>query len=93
MGGRAAGAAFYPMGLLRAILRGMQLTRDAQNTARTLENDDWDAVLSLQINAVEQDDGEHVHGEQRADLPTGSLPRRGGTYTSPTTLCTFGRPT
>ena len=36
VGGRAADAAFYPPKLLRAILRGMALTRDAHNGVRLL---------------------------------------------------------
>ena len=74
MGGRAADAAYYPMGLPKAILKGMQLTRDARCTARALEDEGWDAVLSLRINAVL----EHEEAVQQEDLPSGTLPRAGG---------------
>ena len=75
MSGRAANASFYPMGLLKAILKGMQMTRDAQHTAKALEDEGWDAVLSLSINAVHE---EHEDAVQDEEPPSGTLPRAGG---------------
>ena len=47
VGGRAADAAFYPPKLLRAILRGMAMTRDASNGVRLLcENEKSFWILS-----------------------------------------------
>ena len=54
VGGRAAGAAFYPPKLLRAILRGMSLTRDATSGARMICENQQLLLDSLNnfVNAV-----------------------------------------
>ena len=50
--GRAADSAFYPLGLMKAILRGMQLTRDATQKTKDMQEEEYDTVLSLSINAL-----------------------------------------
>ena len=54
VGGRAADAAFYPPKLLRAILRGMAMTRDASNGVRLLCDDQKSFLdsFNLFVNAI-----------------------------------------
>ena len=47
VGGRAAGAAFYPPKLLRAILRGMAMTRDATDGVRMITQNEQNLLDSL----------------------------------------------
>ena len=47
VGGRAAGAAFYPPKLLRAILRGMAMTRDATDGVRMLCDNEQHLIDTL----------------------------------------------
>ena len=54
-GGRAAEAAYYPLRLLRAILRGIQLTRDQTHHVQSLLWDDWDVGLLMSAVPVEND--------------------------------------
>ena len=51
LGGRAADAAFYPLPLLKAIIRGMADTKDAVDSVSSLSQNDWDVVLSLSLDS------------------------------------------
>ena len=54
LSGRAAEAAFYPLRLLKAILRGMQLTRDQDHHVRSLRWDDWSVGLLTSAVPVDE---------------------------------------
>ena len=47
MAGRAAAAAFYPVKLLRAIVRGMANTKAEVDGVKALENDNWDMAMKI----------------------------------------------
>ena len=53
LGGRAGQAADYPLRLLKAILRCIQLTRDKKQHANSLPWDDWDVGLIMSAAQVE----------------------------------------
>ena len=57
VGGRAADAAFYPPKLLRAILRGMAMTRDASNGVRLLCENEKSFLDSFNnfVNAISRE--------------------------------------
>ena len=69
--GRAAKAAFYPLGLLRAILHGMIATRDDERCAHDNAEDAWDCTLTMAIAS------DHTPSDAPA-LPDSSIPKVGG---------------
>ena len=74
MSGRAAAAAFYPLGLFKAILRGMQLTQDAHEGVKSLQDDEYDAVLSMTVNSLQAPSSEGCADATGATEPTDSIP-------------------
>ena len=56
LGGRAEQAAYYPLRLLKAILHGIQLTRDQNKHVNNLLWDDWDVGLIMSAVPTENDD-------------------------------------
>ena len=53
--GRAGEAAYYPLRVLKAILHGIQLTRDQNKYANSLLWDDWAAGLLMSAVPMEND--------------------------------------
>ena len=71
--GRAAKAASYPLGRLRAILDGMVATRDSERCAHETAEDSWDCTLTMAIAQA----NEHALSNA-AGLPDSSIPKVGG---------------
>ena len=80
VGGRAADAAFYPPKLLRAILRGMAMTRDAANGVRLLCENEKSFLdsLNLFINAIPRESVQPKSTAPDASAGTDSSPTGDG---------------
>ena len=75
MSGRAAAAAFYPLPLLKAILKGMNATREAVQCVQALVEDEWDVVLSMSAKEVAQDEQQQA---ETSEIKQSSIPLEGG---------------
>ena len=71
LGGRAAAAAFYPLRLLKAILNGMQATRNARYCATALSDSRWDVGLIMSATPVTPDSAQQAPdpSPDRSQLP------------------------
>ena len=78
MSGRAAAAAFYPLKLLKAILSGIQATRDAQHCTSALSDDRWDLGLVMSATPVDPDTAQQL---PEATQNTSQIPNVYGGYT------------
>ena len=59
-GGKAAAAAFYPLKLLKAILSGIQATRDAQKCITSLTDSRWDLGLVMSASPIDPDSAQQI---------------------------------
>ena len=78
MSGRAAAAAFYPLGLFKAIRRSMQLTQDAHEGVKSLSDDEWDAVLPMNVTSLQDPSSHGGANATGAGDQTGSIPCANG---------------
>ena len=90
VGGRAAAAAFYPPDLLRAILRGIAMTRDAMNGVKMIRQNEQNLCDSLNsfvnalrgepdpMNTTAQIDSEGFAANNEGGVRESSIPLVGG---------------
>ena len=88
LGGRAEQVADYPLRLLKALLHGIQLTRDQTQHANSLPWDDWDVGLIMSAVPVENDDHKTPTHHQTTTDPNeppheSDIPNVGGGNTHP----------
>ena len=80
LSGRAAGAAFYPLKLMKAILRGISRTADATQSLQSLQEEEYDTHLLMSIAPLDNSLPSHDPASS-ADSNSGSsstLPIQGG---------------
>ena len=80
LGGRAAAAAFYPPPLLRAILKGMALTRDNALGVKMIMNHQRELAENHRLHSCAVVDAKSV------DEPTGDATNSAGTTTAATAI-------